>query len=94
MPGVVELTVRVEAPEPPTIVARLRVAVSPADGLAVRVTVPVKPLTGVTVMVEVAVEPAFTVSNVGLALMVKSWKVKVAVAVWVRVPSVPDIVTE
>lgn len=76
-----ELTVRVEVPEPPRIEVGLRVAVSPADGLAVRATVPVNPLSPVTVMVELAVEPAFTLRLVGLALIVKSWKVKVAVAV-------------
>jgi len=36
-----------------------------------RVTVPVKPLTGATVMVEVPATPAFTVTLVGLAVMVK-----------------------
>jgi hypothetical protein len=70
----------VEVPEPPVIEVGLRVAVRPADGLAVRATVPVNPFTGVTVMVEVAVEPAFTVRLVGLALIAKSTKLKVAVA--------------
>ncbi len=93
MPAVAEPTVRVEVPEPPTIEAGLRIAVRPSDGLAVRATVPVKPLRAVTVMVEVVVEPAFIVRLVGLALIVKSWNVKVAVVVCVRVPSVPDIVT-
>lgn len=88
-----ELTVRVEVPEPPTIEVGLRAAVSPADAVSVRATVPVKPLTAATVTVAVVDEPAFTLRLVGLTLIVKSWKVKVATAVWVRVPSVPDIVT-
>lgn len=81
MPAAAEPTVRVEVPEPPTIELELSVAVRPTDGLMVRATVPVKPLTAVTVTVEVVVEPAFTMTLVGLALIVKSWKVKVAVAV-------------
>lgn len=41
-------------PEPPTIVAVLRVAVSPTDGLAVIVIVPLNPCREATVSVEVA----------------------------------------
>jgi len=59
----------------------LTVAVRPDDGLVVRATVPVKPFTGATVMVAVVEAPAFTVRLVGLAVMVKSVTVKVAVAV-------------
>jgi hypothetical protein len=58
----------------------LRVAVSPADGFAVRVTVPVNPLTGATVIVTVVEAPALIVTLVGLALIVKSTKLNVAVA--------------
>jgi hypothetical protein len=88
----VELTVSVAVPEP-VILVGLRVAVRPALGLAVSATVPVKPLTAATVIVAVPAAPAFSVREVGLAAIVKSTKVKVALAVCVRVPSVPDIVT-
>lgn len=93
MPADVELTVRVEVPEPPTIEVGLSVAVSPADAVSVSATVPVKPLTAVTVTVAVVDEPAFTLRLVGPTLIVKSWKVNMAVVVWVSIPSVPDIVT-
>jgi hypothetical protein len=46
-----------------------------------RLTAPVNPLTAATVIVEVPGEPALTVTLAGLAAMVKSTKVKVAVAV-------------
>jgi hypothetical protein len=63
-----------------------------AGTVSVRPTVPVKPLTAVTVIVEVAETPALTAAG-DVAVMVKSVTVKVAVAVWVRVPLVPVIVT-
>ena len=40
--------------------------------LVVRLTTPAKPLIAVTVIVEVPAEPAFTVTLVGLAVIVKS----------------------
>jgi hypothetical protein len=94
LPAVVELTVRVEVPEPPTIEAGLRVAVRPADGLAARATVPVNPLTGDTVIVNVPEAPRLTVIEVGLAVMVKSTTLTVMVAVeWESDPLVPVTVT-
>ncbi len=53
---------------------------------------PAKPLTAVTVIVETADEPAFTAAG-EVAVIVKSVKVNVAVAVWVNEPLVPVIVT-
>ena len=38
-----------------------------------RVTVPLKPFTGATVIVELPMPLEFTVTVVGLAVMVKSW---------------------
>jgi hypothetical protein len=38
-----------------------------------RVTVPLKPFTGATVMVELPMPLEFTVTVVGLAVIVKSW---------------------
>lgn len=48
------MRVRIEVPEPPAIVALLRVTASPIDGLAVSVTVPLNPRRDVMVIVEVA----------------------------------------
>jgi hypothetical protein len=73
------LTVSVDVPEPVTLVG-LSVAVKPDDGLAVRLTVPLNPLIEATVMVDVPLAPALTVTLVGLAVMLKSWTVKVTVA--------------
>ena len=47
----------------------------------VRAAVPVKPFTGATVIVEVATVPAVVVTEVGLAVTVKSVTVTVTVAV-------------
>jgi hypothetical protein len=93
LPAVAELTVSVEVPEPPLMLDGLRVAVSPADGFAVRVTVPVNPLTGAIVIVTVVEAPALIMTLVGLAVIVKSVNVKVAVVERVRIPSVLVIVT-
>jgi hypothetical protein len=41
--------------------------------LEVKLTIPLNPLRAVTVMVEVPATPAFTVTDVGLAEIVKSW---------------------
>jgi len=72
----------------------VRVHVRPAgDTELVRATVPVKPLTGATVMVEVAAVPTVVVTDVGLAVTVKSLTVTVTVAVRVREPLVPVTVT-
>jgi hypothetical protein len=66
--------------------------VRPAGTVSVRETVPANPFRALTVIVEVAEEPAFTAAG-DVAAIVKSTKVKVAVAVWTRVPIVPVIVT-
>jgi len=51
----------------------IRVQVNPAgDTELVSATVPVKPFTGATVIVEVAAVPAGVVTEVGLAVTVKS----------------------
>ena len=59
-----------------------------AGTVSVRVTVPVKPLTEATVIVEVADVPTVTAAG-EVAAMVKSVTVKVAVAKWESVPTVP-----
>jgi hypothetical protein len=67
----------------------------PAGTVSVNATVPANPFRPVTVIVEAADWPAFTAAG-EVAVMVKSGgapKVKVAVAVWTRVPLVPVIVT-
>lgn len=59
----------------------------------VRSTVPVKPFTGATVIVEVPAVAASVVTEVGLAVTMKSVTVTVTVAVGVRLPLVPVTVT-
>jgi hypothetical protein len=60
----------------------VRVQVNPTGlTLDVSATVPVKPLTGATVIVEVAAVPALVVTDVGLAVTVKSVTLTVTVAV-------------
>ena len=49
--------------------------------VTVRATVPVKPCRGATVIVVVAAVPAVVVTEVGLAVTVKSFTVTVTVAV-------------
>jgi hypothetical protein len=72
----------------------VNVHVNPAgDTELVSATVPVKPLTGATVIVDVAAVPAVVVTEVGLAVIVKSFGVKVTVAEWDRVALVPVTVT-
>ncbi len=64
-----------------TLAGLIAVQVRPAgSGVSDRATVPAKPLTAVTVIVDTAEEPAFTAAG-EVAVMVKSVKVKVAVAV-------------
>ncbi len=58
----------VALPEPVTLVGETVHDVL----LVVRLTTPAKPLIAVTVIVEVPAEPAFTVTLVGLAVIVKS----------------------
>ena len=60
----------------------VRVQVNPAgDTELASATVPVNPFTGATVIVEVAAVVTVVVTAVGLAATVKSWMVKVTVAV-------------
>lgn len=82
-------------PEPVTLVGA-RVQDKPVAGetVADNDTAPLKPFRAVTVMVEVPEAPARIVTVVGLAVIVKSWTVKVTVALWVVEPLVPVTVTE
>jgi hypothetical protein len=64
------------------MLAGVKVQVKPAGETDdVRATVPVNPLTGATVIVEVAAVPAVVVTEVGLAVTVKSVTLTVTVAV-------------
>jgi len=95
-PGVVEvvLTVMVEVPAPPVMVAGLNEAVAPAGRpLTVGVTVPVNPFCAVTVTVYVVLPPAVTVCVVGLTESAKFRTVSVAVAVFDLDPLVPVTVS-
>ena len=80
---------RVELPEPLTLVGLTLHEVL----LVARDTVPANPFCPVIVIEDVPALPTFTVTLVGLALIVKSWTVKVTVAVRVKDPLVPVTVT-
>ena len=69
MPAAANVHDRVEVPEPVTLVGLTEQDVL----LVARLTTPVNPFTAVTVIVEVAGVPALTVTDVGLAAIVKSW---------------------
>ena len=62
--------------------------VKPEGTVETRATVPAKPFTALTVIVDVAEEPGATVDG-EVALVVKSWNLKVAIAVCVRLPLFP-----
>ena len=85
VPAVLELTVRVEEPDPPGLklmLAGLIEAVKPLGVIAIeRLIVPVKPATLRTVIVEVPELPARTFTVVGLADIVKPPTLTVIVAV-------------
>ncbi len=88
----------VEVPEPPLTDAGVNVQVSPVLGetVSVSATVPVKELRGAIVIVDMPLAPAFTVTLVGLAVIVKSGPgvtVKVTVAVCDSDALVPVTVT-
>ncbi len=90
-----QLTVRVDIPEVPRVtLVGLSVALQPVGApVAVRLTIPVNPLTAVTVIVDVAEVPATKVSEVGLAVTVKSITLTATVADFDLVPLVPVTVT-
>ena len=85
VPTVLELTVRVEVPDPPglkLIVAGLVEAVKPVEVTDVEsLTMPVKPATLLIVMDEIPELPARKFTVVGLASIVKSQTPTVIVAV-------------
>jgi hypothetical protein len=88
----VELQATVAVPEFVTLVGVIGPQVKLAGTVAVRLIVPVKPLTAVTVIVEVADVPTVTAAG-EVAAIVKSVTLNVAVALWLKVPLVPVIVT-
>jgi len=89
VPVLVKVHDRVLLPEPGTVGGLSEHAAL----LAERLTVPANPLRPVTVIVEVPAELTFTVTDVGLAAIVKSWTMNVTVATWVIDPLVPVTVT-
>ncbi len=100
LPGVVELTVRVDVPDPPEIsvmLPGLREAVGPdGETAADSETVPAKPLRLCSAIVDVAEEPAVKLSDVGLAAMVKSEEAVTVIPTfteWDKDPLVPVTVT-
>ena len=89
VPVLVKVHDRVLLPEPGTVGGLSEHAAL----LAERLTVPAKPFRPVTVIVEVPAELTFTVTDVGLALIVKSWTLNVTVATWEFDPLVPVTTT-
>jgi hypothetical protein len=82
----------VDAPEPPLILVAFSVQERLVElVVTVRLTVSLKRFTlrGATVIVELPALLTFTPTLDGLALMVKSWKLKTPWLVWVSVPLVP-----
>jgi hypothetical protein len=82
LPAALPVQVRVEVPEPPTILVEESVHDRLVElVVTARPTVPAKPLTGATVIVEVPATPVFTVTLVGLAVKVKfcTWNTMLAV---------------
>jgi hypothetical protein len=67
---------RVALPEPVTLVGATEHAVL----LVAKLTTPAKPFCAEMVVVDVPALPAFTMTVVGLRLIVKSWIMKVTVA--------------
>lgn len=91
MTGVAELNVHdsVVVPEPVWLSGDTEHAVL----LVVNATAPLNPFNATIVTVEVPAEPALIVTDVGLALIVKSWTVNEIVAVCVRLLLDPVTVT-
>ncbi len=85
------LQVNVADPDPVTVPGVIAPQVRFAGTVSVRVTTPAKPFREVMVIVEVAELGSATVGEV--AAIVKSTKLKVAVAVWTRLPLVPVTVS-
>jgi len=79
VPAVAELHVTVAVPEPIMLLGVMAPHNKPAGTESVRVTVPLKPLTAVTVIVELAATPTLGSPAGEVAVIVKSWTVKVAV---------------
>ena len=77
VPTVVDVQDRVAVPDPVTLLGVIVLQVIPAGTVSVRATEPENPLTPVTVIVEVALAPA--IADAALAVIVKSWKLNVAV---------------
>ena len=76
---------KVALPEPVTLVGETVQDVL----LVVKLTTPANPLTAVIVIVEVPAALALTVTDVGLAAIVKSWTTNVTVTECDRLPLVP-----
>jgi hypothetical protein len=99
--GVVELvvTVSVEVPDPVTVAGE-KLAVAPAGSpLALSVTTPLNPFSAPMLVVKVVAFPTTTVCELGVAVRLKfggGWvaaTVKLTLAVWVKLPLVPVIVS-
>lgn len=93
------LTLRVDVPEPVTLVGLNEVVTREPCPLALKLTVPVNPFTAPIVIVEVPAFPRVTVILAGESEIVKfgvppdEFTVSVMVVVWVRLPEVPVMVT-
>jgi len=75
VPAAANVQDKVALPEPVTLVGDTEHEVL----FVVRLTTPAKPLIAVTVIADVPADPAFTVTDGGLAAIVKSWTWNVTV---------------
>jgi hypothetical protein len=75
-------------PDPVTLAGVIFPQVRPEGIVSVRLVVPAKPFTAVIVIVEFIDDPTFVAAGVDAAIL-KSWKLKVAVALCFREPLVP-----
>jgi len=84
--------VSIEVPEPVTLVG-LSEAPRLGEAATARLTVPLKPPRELMVMVLLPELPCAIETDVGLAVIVKSWTFTVTIVLWVRDPLVPVTVT-
>jgi hypothetical protein len=87
---VAELHDRVDVPEPVILLDDRGLQLRPEGTVSDIEMVPVNRFTAVSVIVEVDEDPGATVVG-EVAITLKSWKLKIAVAVWTSPPLVPVI---
>ncbi len=80
MPAAEAVQLNVAVKEPVPLAGLIPEQVSPGDEVSVNATVPLNPLDGVIVTVQLIEDPTVVEGGVQLSVIVKSTKLKVAVA--------------